>query len=147
MCIHPRLRYCRLSFESGAFVGVHVTCETSGIAKSTMAYCALRTISILSCLLLLCRWTGRRQVACRLAVLVGVEFFAALRARTAEVPSKVNVVSKLTWLSISPHPPQKRACGAAAWPQNVQKTGTAAGRIASRTSSRSCALHIDRIQK
>ena len=44
----------------------------------------------------------------RLAVLVGVEFFAALRDRKAEVPSKVNVnvVSKLTWSSIFPHAPQ-----------------------------------------
>ena len=41
-----------------------------------------------------------------LAVLVGVEFFAALRDRKAEVPSKVNVVSKLTWSSIFPHAPQ-----------------------------------------
>ena len=32
----------------------------------------------------------------RLAVLVGVEFFAALRDRKAEVPSKVKLVSKLT---------------------------------------------------
>ena len=41
-----------------------------------------------------------------LAVLVGVEFFAALRDGKAEVPSKVNVVSKLTWSSIFPHAPQ-----------------------------------------
>ena len=79
-------------------------------------------------------------------MLVGVEFFAALRARRADVPSKVNVVSNLTWLSISPHPPQKRACGAAAWPHCVQKTVAAAGKMASSTTSRGCPLHIDRIQ-
>ena len=53
-CGTERLRYCRLSFASGAFVGGHVTCQTSGVAKSTMTYFTLRTISTLSGLLLLC---------------------------------------------------------------------------------------------
>ena len=36
----------------------------------------------------------------RLAALVGVELFAALHDRKAEVPSKVKVVRNLTWSSI-----------------------------------------------
>ena len=106
-CGTERLRYCRLYFASGAFVGVHVTCQTSGVAKSAMAYQTLRTISTLgACFFDLADGPAGVSVDDRLAVLVGVEFFAALRDRKAEVPSKVNVVSKLTWSSIFPHAPQ-----------------------------------------
>ena len=77
---------------------------------------------------------------CRFFVVFGVEFFAAFRARKAEVPSNVKVVSRFTASSIFPHLPQKRA------PHCVQKTVAAAGKMASSTTSRGCPLHIDRIQ-
>ena len=105
-CGTERLRYCRLSFESGAFVGVHVTCQTSGVAKSAMAYQTLRTISTLGACSSFAGGPACVSVDDHLAVLVGVEFFAALRDRKAEVPTKVAVVSKLTWSSIFPHAPQ-----------------------------------------
>ena len=105
-CGTERLRYCRLSFASRAFVGSHVTCQTSGVAKSAMAYQTLRTISTLGACFFFADGPAGVSVDDRLAVLVGVEFFAALRDRKAEVPSKVNVVSKLTWSSIFPHAPQ-----------------------------------------
>ena len=88
-CGTERLRYCRLSFASGAFVGVHVTCQTSGVAKSAMAYQTLRTISTLGACFFFADGPAGVSVDDRLAVLVGEEFFAVLRDRKAEVPSKV----------------------------------------------------------
>ena len=114
-CGTERLRYCRLYFASGAFVGVHVTCQTSGVAKSAMAYQTLRTISTLGGCFFFADGPAGVSVDDRLTVLVGVEFFAALHDRKAELPTKVAVVSKLTWSSIFPHAPQWRAFGSAWW--------------------------------
>ena len=61
-------------------------------------------------LLLLRRWAqaGVSELS-RFFVVFGEEFFDFHRASKKEVPNNVKVGRVFTWLSISPHPPQKRA--------------------------------------
>ena len=68
------------------------------------------TTLIHSGLLLLRRWAqaGVSELS-RFFVVFGVEFFDLRRVTKKEVPSNVKVGRIFTWLSTSPHPPQKRA--------------------------------------